>query len=148
MAAWRWRTIEHTADLAVEVEASSLEELFLASGHALVGVLLGRESSDEYGGGRKTGDAVARRLELDAPDREALLIEWLRELIYLGDGEGLLFVGVEIAELTDERLEADVELASPDPGTPMERELKAATYHDLTVERRDGNWYARVVFDL
>jgi SHS2 domain-containing protein len=30
----------------------------------------------------------------------------------------------------------------------VQRELKGVTYHDLTVRRRGGGWYARVVFDL
>lgn len=148
MPSWRWRTIEHTADLAVEVEAASVAELFLACGDALVGVLVGCESSEEVDGDPATGDVVTRRLDLEAPDREAMLIEWMRELLHLANAEGLLFAGGEFAELEDERLEADVELMSLQEARPMERELKGVTYHDLALDHRDGGWYARVVFDL
>ena len=39
--AGRWRTIEHTADLGIEVEADSLKRLFEASAYGLAGVLVG-----------------------------------------------------------------------------------------------------------
>ena len=37
----RWRTIEHTADLGLEVEAPTLEQLFVTCAHGLAGVTLG-----------------------------------------------------------------------------------------------------------
>ncbi len=144
MADARWRTIEHTADLGLEVEAPTLEELFVAGAYGLTGVLLG----DEVGtaGGATGSGAEWRELALEAPDREALLVEWLRELLYIQISEGLVFKTAEIGELRDVRLVARAGFAPPDK--PVERELKGVTYHDLEVSRRDDIWFARIVFDL
>ncbi|NIU63554.1 MAG: archease, partial [Pseudomonas stutzeri] len=38
---------------------------------------------------------------LEAPDREALLVDWLRELLYIQMSEGLLVTAVEIGELAE-----------------------------------------------
>jgi len=145
-AAWRWRTVEHTADLAMELEAPSLEELFLAAAGGMVGVLVGSEE------GRRVEPSTAvsqrRTLELEAPDREALLVEWLRELLYLHTAEDLFYRGAEIQRLGDTRLVAQVSFAAQSGVGAVERELKGVTYHDLEVSRRDNGWYARVVFDL
>jgi SHS2 domain-containing protein len=147
-APWRWRTIEHTADLAVEVEAPSLEWLFLAGAHGMTGVLLGREdSAPQMVPAAETG-TVWRELALEAPDREALLVDWLRELLYIQVTEDLLFTGAEIEEMGDTRLVARAAFTSPPDASDVERELKGVTYHDLVVSQRDDGWFARVVFDL
>jgi SHS2 domain-containing protein len=140
----RWRTIEHTADLGLEVEAPTLELLFVAGAHGLAGVLRGEEvgtAGDETG-----GDTEWRELALEAPDREALLVDWLRELLYIQITEGLVFRAAEIGELREERLVARAAFAPP--GQPVERELKGVTYHELEVSQRGGGWFARIVFDL
>jgi SHS2 domain-containing protein len=140
----RWRTIEHTADLGLEVEAPTLEQLFVAGAHGLAGVLLG----DEVGaaGGATGRETEWRELVLEAPDREALFVDWLRELLYIQISEGLVFRTAEIGELREGRLVARAGFAPP--GKPVERELKGVTYHDLEVSRRGDAWFARIVFDL
>jgi SHS2 domain-containing protein len=120
----RWRTIEHTADLGLEVEASSLEELFAAAAHGMTGVLMGSESGS-LGGERNA--TVSRELDLQAPDIEALLVDWLRELLYIQISEGLLFATANIEALDESRLLARVGFAHPEGGNVVERELKGVT---------------------
>ncbi len=142
----RWRTIEHTADLAVEIVAPSLERLFETGAVALAGVLVGLEAGS---GGEAGGAARAwRPLQLEAPDREVLLVDWLRELLFVQMTEGLVLTGAEVTELDGGRLTARAAFAEPASERPVERELKGVTYHDLLVERRADGWFARVVFDL
>jgi len=145
-AAGRWRTIEHTADLGIEIEADSLERLFEAGAYGLAGVLVGSELGS--GQANPTPAIIWRDLILEAPDREALLVDWLRELLYIQSTEGLLLAEAEIEDLDDTRLVARAGFARPAASEAAERELKGVTYHDLEVRRREGGWYARVVFDL
>jgi SHS2 domain-containing protein len=142
----RWRTIEHTADLAIEVEAPSLERLFVTGALGMSGVLLGWEDGSVESEPDKS--AVWRELVLEAPDREALFVDWLRELLYIQITEGLLFSEAEISSLDDTRLIVRAAFRSPASDSPVERELKGVTYHDLVVTQRDGGWFARIVFDL
>jgi SHS2 domain-containing protein len=142
----RWKTIEHTADLGIEIEADSLERLFEAGAHGLAGVLVGSEVGVSPS---DPSPAVAwRRLVLEAPDREALLVDWLRELLYIQETEGLLLAAAEVEDLGDTKLVARAGFTRPPPSRGAERELKGVTYHDLQVSWRAGGWYARVVFDL
>ena len=148
----RWRTIEHTADLAVEVEASSLEGVFITAAAALIGLLMGEEEGgpgDERQLQHSAPPVVHKEIAVEAPDRETLLVDWLRELLYVATGEEpLLFVGAEIGELSETRLLARVTFADSGLAAGVERELKGVTYHDLEVSRRGGGWGARVVFDV
>lgn len=149
----RWRTIEHTADLAVELEASSPEELFLAAADALIGVLRGEEAASA---GPEADSASAeqpvsewRALSLEASDREALLVDWLRELLYLTTmTEPLFFAKGEIHALSETRIEARAAFTGATGLESVERELKGVTYHDLQLRRRGDSWYARIVFDV
>lgn len=142
----RWRTVEHTADLAIEIEADTLERLLETGAHALAGVLVG----SEHGGAvSKASPALTwRDLALEAPDREALLVDWLRELLYIQETEGLLLAVAEVGDLGDTKLVARAGFIRPPASGGAERELKGVTYHDLEVCQREGGWYARVVFDL
>jgi len=142
----RWRTVEHTADLAIEVEAHSLDELFVTGALGMMGVLLGAE--DGTGPWDSGSPADWRELTFEAPDREALFVEWLRELLYIQVSEQLLFTVAEIAELAETKMVARVAFRPPSNELEVERELKGVTYHDLEVARRGDRWYARIVFDL
>ncbi len=90
-AACRWRTIEHTADLAVEMVAPTLERLFETGALALAGVLLGLEAGSWSG--ERAASAEWREFRLEAPDREALLVDWLRELLYVQMTEDRVLIG-------------------------------------------------------
>ena len=77
----RW--IEHTAELQLELHARS-EAADLPPGRA-------RAARAARGGrGPAAGDRAERSVEVEATDRGALLAEWLAELVFLAETEGLV----------------------------------------------------------
>lgn len=129
------RELEHTADWALEVWAPSLAGLLdeAARGmYALMGVVLA-------GGPRER-----RRIELEAADRETLLVDFLAELLYLAESEGLAFDDLEL-EVADGRLAASLEGA---PIAAHTKEIKAVTYHRLEVRHSDQGLETLIVFDV
>jgi SHS2 domain-containing protein len=94
--------------------------------------------------GEGSGEELVRRVRLDAPDRAALLVEWLEELVFLCETEGLVPERVEELELGQTSLQATVAGHAATPRTLV----KAITYHDLAFERRGGEWFARLVLDV
>lgn len=141
-----WRTIEHTADLGIEVEAASPERLFEAAAHGLAGVLVGTEAGTIAADVRSV--EIWRDLALEAPDREALLVDWLRELLHIQEADGLVLAAAEVVDLGEQKLVARAGFRRPGAAGGVERELKGVTYHDLEVRRSAAGWYARVIFDL
>lgn len=137
-----WHTVEHTGDLAIQIEAPSLPDLFAAAAAGLAGLLQGEESGPaELAGVEEAG---WRELQVEAPEREVLLVDWLRELLYLQMAEGTVLGGTEVREVSESGLRARAGFGS----APVERELKAVTYHDVEVKRHGDGWRARVVFDV
>ena len=136
----KYRHLSHTADLGLRIYGDSLEELFENAGAALISVLTDRR----YLSLRET-----REITLEAPDREALLVDWLNRLLYLFDVEGFLGREFHVTSLTDRRLEAVAWGEGFDPERhPEKTAIKAATYHHLEIGPRDGGWQATVILDL
>src|SRR5438105_4172559 len=84
-----------------------------------------------------------------APDLEALLVEFLNELILLHESEGLGIgdVRVELFDDAEPRLEAEVGVA-PLPDVPEGVGIRSATYRRLAVAPHpDGRTEARVYLD-
>ena len=135
-------SMDHTADLALEIEAGDPAELFLRSASGMIYLILERlpERSDE-----------TRSLRVSSGDAAGLLREWLRELLYWHEAEGFAAASAEIGTLEiDEGGEALLEATvrgGPEEETPV-REIKGVTLHGLAAEPRDGGWSGRVIFDV
>ena len=131
---------EHTSDLILEFRGRDLEELF---GNAAAGMLGTITPLDGV------APEVGERIRLEAPDTGELLVSWLNELLFLLDSRGFLLVEYEFEALDGRKLAARVrggivDLSMREVGP----EIKAATYHDLLLEKEDEGWRARVLFDL
>ena len=143
---------DHTADIAVAATGDSLEAVFGAVADGLAAA-----SCDEIPA------AIGERFSLavTAENREALLFDYLDELIYLRDVRAELPVdhrvdSVERTETADGGTECHLEATAR--GVPLAdvdaREVKAVTYSEMRLERADsdgdgnGGWEAYVVFDV
>ena len=138
------RFFDHTADVAFEATAASLDELFAEAARALLQTITDPAT---------VRPNLHRGFELAAPDLETLLVDWLGELVYVFEVDRQLFSDAEvrITEGTDGPRLAAVARGEPyDPSRhPIRVQVKAVTYHGLEVAcRPDGTWVARVVFDV
>ena len=135
-----FNTIEHTADLAVRVTAREFSALFSESAAAMTSLMVHPETLSA-----KETIPVA----VEGEDRVDLLINWLRELLYLWHGRELLVAKSEILEIGESNLRARIRCDRYDPNRhEISHELKAVTYHDARVEAGRDGWEAWVVFDV
>jgi SHS2 domain-containing protein len=92
---------------------------------------------------------VTREVSLTSVDREALLVDWLNHLLYLFDLDGFLGRDFQVESLTSEGLKARVTGENFDPARhPALTEVKAATFHQLSIVPVEDGWEATVVLDL
>jgi SHS2 domain-containing protein len=144
---------DHTADVAVEATAPTLAALFESVADGLTAASC--ESVPE------TGERF--ELAVTAESREALLFDYLDRLIYERDVRLVLPAAhrCAVSEPDEPPTTADGDdSGAPDAwtveasarGVPLAdvaaREIKAVTYSEMTLERRDDGWYAYVVFDV
>jgi len=151
---------DHTADVAVEATADTLSALFAAVADGLAAA--SAESVPPTGGDRFD-------LEVAAEGREALLFDYLDRLIYERDVRLVLPADHRCAVVEpaadgasttpgggggadDSADPSEWRLTASARGVPLDavvaREIKAVTYSEMALERRDDGWYAYVVFDV
>jgi SHS2 domain-containing protein len=132
-----------TADIGLEITGDSLEQLFVAGAEGMMAIIMGERPSgpvsERYG------------VTLKAGDMEQLLVDWLSELLYRFDADGLipLEYRVKISSSPTPELAAEVGCCHFRPGIDRaEHEVKAVTYYKMKVREIDGGYGCHVVFDL
>lgn len=161
---YRVEPLSHTADVGYRVVADSLADLYRGAADGLVRSLRAEDGEDRGRSGRlprvpeagaggegvgPDGERRVERLSLRRPDRERLMVSWLRELLHRITTRGRFPAAVSVETAGAPALEAVVEWeAEPDP-EGLAREIKGVTYHGLEVERTaGGEWHARLVLDV
>jgi SHS2 domain-containing protein len=144
MEAEPYRYLENVAlaDVAFEAEGVTLASLFEACARATTAVMADPATL------RPT---LERHIQLSAETLEALLYDWLAEIIWLKDAEGLLFArfAVEVDPGEPPCLAATLWGAPIDGGAAALRaDVKAVTYHLFALHRTGAGWRARVVLDI
>jgi len=133
-----YNELEHTGDLAIEITAPARAELFRRAALALAALLV--ESSVK-------GSEV-RRIKVTADDDAALMHDLLTELLQLFAADGFIWQDVSVAE-HERQLYVTMRGEFYHPAHHMTRdEIKAVTYHQLTVENIDHRWRASIIFDV
>ena len=132
--------IEHTADIGLVAYGADMKQVFANAARGLFSLITELDAVSEK---------KKRDIQVSAPDREALLVNWLNELIYLFEAKGILFNRFEITNITDGELKAiaygeKINLAKHE----LKTQVKAATYHLLKIEQKDDGWRAQVIFDV
>jgi SHS2 domain-containing protein len=129
--------VEHVGEVEIRIEASSLGELYVEAARALMEVM--------SGGALAPARGPAETVTLRARDREALLVDWLNELIYRVERGRKIYSEFRLLDEPGEAL--TVELRGG--GAPTRRTLvKAASFHGLAVAPVAGGWAATVLLDV
>ena len=131
-----YRFIDHTAELQLELEAPTREDVFREAVAALGDLLAGD--------GASAGEEDDRGVCVQARDNPALLVAWLDELVFLAESEGLVPSNVVWLELGAGEVRGRVSFRS---GSPPHL-VKGVTYHDLAFTCEGETWRARVVLDV
>ena len=122
--------LDHTADVGIIAYGNDMKQAFTNTAKGLFSLITELDNINEV---------LYRDIELVAPDQESLLVEWLNELIYLFDAEGVIFRRFDIVELDDTRLKARSYGEKVDSSKhKLKTGVKAATYHMLKVDKTDG----------
>lgn len=134
---------EATADIAYEAYGETLEEMYSNAAVALFSVMTSLDSVEE-----QQTDVFT----VQAEDKQALLLDFLNELLYKWDTEKVLFKDFS-CEIQSEQsgykivTECSGEAFNPDKHE-MKVEIKAVTYFDMEVKEENGVWKGHVTLDI
>ena len=137
-----YQFFDHTADIGVEVTGRTKKELFVNAAGALFDVMLENKAVREAAKQQK-------KITVEGADIADLLINFLRELLYLFNGEQFITDHFEIIKFKNKELAVQLTGESFNNKKHLiKTEIKAVTYSGLTVERVKAGWRARIIFDV
>ena len=130
---------EHTADIGVRAFGRTLEELFANAARALY----------EIQGRFDLSDRRMIKIELSADSADELLVRWLSELLYRFSTESVCITHFRLQFTEPNKLTAQMEGGVVDfSHSEVSEEVKAVTYHQLSVQQTADGWTATVIFDV
>ena len=139
----KYKLLNHTADIRVEVWGKTRKELFGNAVAAMFDVMVDGQNAD------KTKPLEEKTVNITGNDLEDTLINFLREALYLFNGKGWLIKSCEPLELTDRSVVARLQGEPYNrQKNPLKTEIKAVTYHGLIINKSKKCWQAKVVFDV
>jgi SHS2 domain-containing protein len=133
----KYEILEHKADLEIRAFGKTKEEFFLNT-------LLAMAESQKAE--IKEKEEVKRKIRIESVDLEALLVDFLNEVLYLSQVNQEIYRKVKFKKFTDVELEGEL------TGFKVERfgeDIKAVTHHNLDIhQKEDGTWEGKVLFDI
>lgn len=138
-----YQQIDHTADIALQLSASSLEDLCLTAAAGWRAIVFDETNilATEF-----------KKFESEAGSEEELLVDFISELNYLLFVKKWICSTVTKIEIlvTEENLKLFAELA----GEPfrsdvheIQTEIKAVTYHHLQIKKFEEKYETKLIFD-
>lgn len=141
---WEYNYLDHAADIAVDIKADSIEELFAGAAIAW------RESVTDSTVTEQASDKV---ISLEEQTLEILLVSFLNELNYLFQHRNWIMNSIKHIELSEGK--KSWKLIANITGTRyvnknllLKYEIKAITYHQMEIKEHEGKFSTRIVFDI
>jgi len=137
--------LDHTADAGIRITSRSFEELLEEAGRGMNQLLIDSRSVE-----KKQEITVI----VDGESYEDLLVNWLRELLYIHNDKHLVFCDFKVNNFEVSH-EQNMKLFGKAFGELYNEfrhhiltEIKLITYHQLYVRKKNTLWEGQVIFDL
>lgn len=133
----KFEILEHKADLKIRAFGGTKKEFFL---NMLKGM------TDALKPKIKKSVKVEREIKIQSSDLPALLVDFLSEVLYLGQVNREAYFDIKFKKFSDTKMECKI------TGKKVEifgEDIKAVTYHQLEIRQsQNGVWEATVLFDV
>jgi len=143
-----FESVPHTADIKLRIFGATLKDLFT---NALIGMF--QSIKPMAPGCTYINERIIcpqlplmQEVNVSAPDKEALLVNFLSEAWYHADVDNCAYLAVDIQTLTETSLQATLRGIKITGFEVVE--IKAVTYHDLYIKQIGPQWQAEIVFDI
>ena len=135
-----YQIVEHPADVGFRAYGATLEELFANAAEAMMSLGCALENIVER---------ERRELAAHGENLEALLYDWLTEILAIADAEQLVFRRAEVMEVAGGKAHGVIYGEKFDKSRHRAGTyIKAVTYHQLQVEQTTDGWRAQVFLDV
>ena len=136
-----YKIIDHTGDVGIEIENETLHGLIEDAIKGLYSIFLEAVKPEIKG---------EKEIYIEGKDIEELLVETLKEMIFLFDTKKIIFVKFVEGKVDENRIYGRYyyDIFNSERYKVLSGGVKAATYHNLKVIKRDGKYYAQIIIDV
>lgn len=134
--------IDHTADIAVEVNADSVEELFNSAARAFKETVIGSTS---------ISNEENFTLRLSSHSLEALLVNFLNELNFRLISMNKIFNSINKMKILQIDNKYSLECVLVEEGITEDKiktEIKSVTYYMMEIRNINGIYSTKITFDI
>ncbi|MEZ8217167.1 SHS2 domain-containing protein [Candidatus Fervidibacteria bacterium JGI MDM2 SSWTFF-3-K9] len=136
-----FEVIDHTADVGIVAYGRDFRELLENAALGMFSLIAELETVEP----KEQRQVIA---EVPIPDKELLLLRWLKELLYLKEAEMFIPCKASVTEMEDSRVLGVVEGERLSEKIVLLHHIKAVTHHMVRIEEVDGWLKAQIVFDV
>lgn len=136
---------DHTADVQARCYGHTLEQAFEQAAYSLMATISPNLN--------KIKSKVKKSIKVSAEDKQALLVDFLTEFLYIFDVEGLIFSEINVKKI--KKKEKEFILSANASGEKFDKsrhkigiEVKAITYSFMNIEENPDNVSIDIVFDI
>jgi SHS2 domain-containing protein len=136
----KYEIIEHTADIGIKAFGKNLAESFENAAVAMFDLITDNSIIDNVG---------EYNIQIEAPDLEQLLVDWLSELLFLNTAKNIVFGFFKI-QIDEKHNSLNAKIFGEKFNLSKHKigfEIKAVTYHMLKVNNKDP-FFTQVIFDI
>lgn len=139
--------LDHSADIAIQVEGDTAEEFYLSLFQGVYHLLIGKpmESSEWLANEGITVEEV--EIVGSGFDSEERLVSIVNEFLFLIQHKGKLPIEIKKITIEEESVKARILVCSLPSDFALAREIKSATYHHLQI-KKSPIWQTKLVLDV
>ena len=135
----KYKFVSHTADIKFFSYGKTIEEVFENSAYALVHSI----SDKKINGNHKI------KFHVNGIDFENLMYNFLEEFLFLFDSKNLILSRIYSIKIDKKNFTLHVGAFFDDGKNHRNLfSIKAVTYSEMKIQKKNGKWSARVVLDI
>lgn len=134
--------LEHPADIKIQSFGKNLSELFVNSALGMMDFLFGEINFT------KTTIVRTDVINIEGEDLESLLVNWLAELLYLSAVHKCFYCKFQIENFSAESNNFQIIARVDAVAAKAKDDIKAVTYHEVTIQKTIHGFTAAVVYDI
>ncbi|MBT4334652.1 archease [archaeon] len=134
----KYEYLSHTADAKFRAFGKTIENAFENSAIAMFDIL---------GKTKKVKSVIEKKININSDNQEALLYDFLEELLFLLDTEGLFLHKITDLVIKENSLTCIIE-GDDYKNYDLSGDIKAITYNDMSIKKTNNGYEIVVVVDI
>jgi SHS2 domain-containing protein len=135
-----FQLLEHTSDVGILARGTNREEALVAASHGLVSILADPSAFSSV---------EERYFSAAGPDEASQIVNWLNEILFFFDTDGIVFVEFTVDSWTPEAITGRAKGERFDVDRhELRTGVKATTYHQFESRPVADGWELRVFLDV